>query len=56
MPISSKGDGGVHNLRGGGGSYANVGFTTCLILPCLERIFVGLHFLLRVGINYYACG
>ena len=51
--LSSIGDGGVHN---GGGSFANVGFTTGLILPFLDRAFVGLHKLLRVQINYSACG
>ena len=40
----------------GEGSFANVGSTTYLILPYLERLFVGLHILLRVRINYYACG
>ena len=52
MPIV---DGGVHN-GGGGGSFANVGFTMGLILPYSERIFVGLHILLRVRLVYYACG
>ena len=41
---------------GGGGSFANVGFTTGLILPYLERLLLGLHFLLRVRGIYYACG
>ena len=49
MAPSSIGDGGVHN---GGGSFANVGFTTGLILPYLDIVFVGLHNLLRVRINY----
>ena len=40
----------------GGGSFANVGFTTGLILPYFDRVFVRLHILLRVRINYYACG
>ena len=31
-------------------------FTTGLILPYLDRISVGLHSLLRVRINFYACG
>ena len=44
---------GVHN--GGRGSFGNVGFTTGLILPYLDIDFVGLHSLLRVRINYYAC-
>ena len=45
-----------------GGSFAIVGFTMGLVLPYLERIFVGLHFLARadnllpVRILYYACG
>ena len=46
----------------GGGSYRNVGFTTGLILPYLDIVFVGLHNLLRaradkllgVRIVYYA--
>ena len=29
-------------------------FTTGLILPYLDIVFVGLHILLRVRINYYA--
>ena len=41
---------------GGGGSFGNVGFTTGLILPYLEIVFVGLHILLRPRIFYYACG
>ena len=40
----------------GEGSFANVGFTTGLILPYLERLFVGLHLLLRVRILYFARG
>ena len=52
MSLSGIGDGGVRN---GGGVPANVGFTTGLILPYLDRIFVGLHFLLRVRIIYFAC-
>ena len=39
-----------------GGSFANVGFATGLILPYLERVFVGPHSLLRVRISYYAWG
>ena len=39
-----------------GGSFANVGFTTGLILPYLDIVFVGLHIILRVRVNYYACG
>ena len=31
---------------GGGGSFANVGFTTGLILPYLDVVFVGPHFFL----------
>ena len=50
MVLSSIGDGGVHN--GGGGSFCNVGFTTGLILPYLDIVFVGLHSLLRVRITY----
>ena len=38
-----------------GGSFANVGFTTGLTLPYLDIVFVGLHILLRVRINYYWC-
>ena len=53
MPLNKTGDGGVHN---GGGSFANVGFTTGLILHFLDIVFVGLHILLRVRMNYYACG
>ena len=53
MSLCSIGDGGVHK---GGGSLGNVGFTTGLILPYLEIVFVGLHILLRVRINYYMCG
>ena len=53
MSLSSIGDGGVPN---GGGFFANVGFTTGLILSCLERLLLGLHILIRVRINYYACG
>ena len=41
---------------GGKGSFANVGFTTGLILPYLERFLVGLYFSLRVLMSYYACG
>ena len=41
---------------GEGGFFAIVGFTTGLILPYLDIVFVGLHNLLRVRINYYACG
>ena len=41
---------------GGGGSLANVGFTTGLILSYLERLFVGPHILLRVRIKFYAFG
>ena len=37
-------------------SFANVGFTTGLVLPYLDIVFVGLHILLRVRINYYVCG
>ena len=60
MALSSIGDGGVHNGGGGGGgvggwSFASLGFTTGLILPCLEILFVGLHILLRVSINCCAC-
>ena len=49
MPLSGIGDEGVHNGRG---SFANVGFSTGLILPYLEKFlyFVGLHILLRVQI------
>ena len=54
MILSSIGDGGVHN--GGGVSFANVAFTTGLILPYLNIVFVGLHILLRVRIFHYACG
>ena len=43
------------SLRGWG-SFANVGFTTGLILPYLERLFVGLHILLLVRIIFKACG
>ena len=39
-----------------GGVFCQVGFTTGLILPYLERLFVGLLILLRVRINHYACG
>ena len=39
-----------------GGSFANVGFTTGLILPYLDVVFVGIHILLRVRKIYYACG
>ena len=53
MSLSSIEDGGVHNV---GGSFGNVGFTTGLILPYLEIVFVGLHVLLRPRIFYYACG
>ena len=56
MALSSVGDGGVHN--GGGGSFANVGFSTGLILPYLERLLFGPAYfitradkLLRVRIN-----
>ena len=52
MSLSSIGDGGVHNR--GAGYFANVGFTTGLILPYLDIVFVGLFILLRVRINYYA--
>ena len=53
MALSSMGDGGsVHK----GESFANVGLTTGLIVPYLCIVFVGLHILLRVRINYYACG
>ena len=40
----------------GEGSFANVGRTTGLIFRYLDIVFVGLHFLLRVWIIYYACG
>ena len=40
MALSSIVDGSVHN---GGVSFGNVGFTTGLILPQLDRVFVGLH-------------
>ena len=53
MPLSCIGDGGVHNK---GGSFANVGFTRGLIVPYLDRVFVGRHVLLRMRINYYVCG
>ena len=53
MGLCSIGDGGVHN---GGGFFGNVGFTTGLILPYLDRVSVGRHILLRVRISYYACG
>ena len=46
MSLSSIGDGGVHN--GGGGSFADLGFTTGLFLPSLERLLLVLHILLRV--------
>ena len=52
MPLSSIGEG----VFTTGGSFANVVFTTGLLLPYLDRVFVGLHILLRVRINYYACG
>ena len=52
MALSSIGDGGVHNVVG---SFGNVGFKMGLILPYLDRVFVGLHSLLRVRIKYYAC-
>ena len=57
MAPGSIGDRGVHNMTGGRGRgyFANVGFTTGLILPSLDRVFVGLHSLVRVQINYYAC-
>ena len=47
MSLSSIGDGGFHNGRGG--CFAIVGFGTGLILPYLER-------LLWARIVYYACG
>ena len=52
MPLRSRGDGGVHK----GGSFTNVGFTTGLVVPFLDRVFVGLHVLLRVRIKFYSCG
>ena len=53
MGLSSIGDGGVHNGRG---FFANWGFTTGIILLFLDRVFVDLHVLLRVLINYYVGG
>ena len=52
MDLSDIEDGDFHN----GGAFANVGFTTGLFLPDLDRVFVGLHILLRVRINFHACG
>ena len=52
MAVSSIGDGGVHN----GGSFANVGCRTGLILPFLERLFVGPHSILHMRMTYYASG
>ena len=40
----------------GTGSFASVGFTTGLILPYLERLFVDLHILVRVRIVFFVCG
>ena len=60
MPFSSIGDGG--SVRNGGDPLPMWGLQQVLILPYLERLFVGLHFfsladsLLRVRIIYYACG
>ena len=34
----------------------NVGLKMGVFLPYLDRAFVGPHSLLRVRINYYACG
>ena len=56
MCLSSIGDEGVHNGGGGGCVPCQLGFTMGLIRPYLGRGFVGLHILLRVRINYYACG
>ena len=62
MALSSIGDGGVHNGGGGGGSFANVGSTTRLILPYLETLCGPAYFitptgnLLRVRIFCYARG
>ena len=42
--------------KGGGGSFANVGFTTGLMLPYLERVFVGPHSLIRVQMIFLPCG
>ena len=59
MTLSRIADGVFHN----GGSFANVGLPMGLILPYLERHFVGSHSfithagkLLRVRMVYYACG
>ena len=54
MALSSIGNGGVHS--GGRESFANVKFTTGLILPYLDRVFEGLHIFLSVRIICYACG
>ena len=56
MLLSTLGDGGVQNGRGG--SFASVGFTTSLILSSLElfSLFVGLHVFLSVRVFYYAGG
>ena len=37
---------------GGGESFDNLGFTTSLILPDLNRLFVGPHSLFRVRIFF----
>ena len=52
MPLSSIGD----VVFTTGESFANVGFTTGLILPYLQRLFLSLLILLRVLIAYYARG
>ena len=39
-----------------GGSFVNVGCTTSLIHPDLDRVFGGLHILLLVRMKYYGCG
>ena len=56
MGLSSIGDG-VFTAEGGGlWGLSNVGITTGLILPHLERLVVDLQSLLHVRIIYYTCG
>ena len=52
MPVSSIGDGGVHN----GGVFCQCGVYKGSIPSLFGDFFVGLHILLRLLIIYYACG
>ena len=58
MPLSHIGDEGVHNWGGGGeeGVFCQCGVYNGSNPSLFGENFLGLHILLRVRMNYYACG